>query len=72
MAFTEERVAGRIIAPPMPWTKRAAMRDWGDQAWAAQRLESTNTATPTRKKRRRPQRSPARPTLMSRAAKTRA
>jgi hypothetical protein len=70
-AFTVERVEGRIIAPPTPWRNRPRMRISPLGARAATRLAPTNTTVPSRKRRRRPHRSPARPAEMSRAAKTR-
>ena len=57
-AFTVESVAGRIIAPPIPWRNRPTMSTEPLGAVAATRLAPMNTTTPVRKSRRRPQRSP--------------
>jgi hypothetical protein len=56
-----ERAAGEMIAAPRPWSARAAIRTFSDHARPHRKEARVNTATPTRKTRRRPNRSAARP-----------
>jgi hypothetical protein len=67
-----ERAAGVMIAAPRPWTARAAIRDGSDQARPANSEASENTARPTKKIRRRPTRSAARPPRSRKPPKTNA
>ncbi len=59
------RITAEVIAPPMPWTKRAPT----STAWllaSPQAAEaSVNSASPARNTRRRPMRSPSRPARSS-------
>src|SRR6266508_2408580 len=56
-----ESAAGVMIAAPSPWTPRAPISDASDHARPAKSEASVNTTIPTRKIRRRPIRSAARP-----------
>ena len=69
-ALRVERVDGRIIAAPTPWTKRAAMSIGPLTESPATTDASMKTTMPMRKSSRRPLRSPIRPTVMSSAANT--
>ena len=61
VVMTIESAAGEMIAAPRPWIARAPIRTLSDEA-RPQRSEATvKTTTPTRKTRRRPKRSAARP-----------
>ena len=69
-AFTLDSVDGRMHAPPMPWMTRA-MTNGANEVESAATMEPTVKITrPTRKRVRRPKRSPARPEVSSNAAKT--
>ena len=70
-ALSVESVAGRIMAAPTPCTSRAPISSSAEPAAPAARLARTNTAMPTAKMRRRPYRSPTRPTVSSSAANSR-
>ena len=70
-ALMIDRDAGRIIAPPMPCSARAAMRVAASPDIATSTLAPTKTTTPRTKIRRRPARSEMRPQRMSREAKVR-
>ena len=56
------RITAEVIAPPMPWMNRAPI----SSAWLSARPQTSdadvNTVSPARKMRRRPIRSPRRPT----------
>ncbi len=65
-----ESAAGVMIAAPSPWNERAAISDVSDQARPARSEETVNTITPTRKIRRRPRRSAARPPSSRKPPKT--
>jgi hypothetical protein len=64
-------VAGRIIAPPRPWTSRAPMSISPLLATPATMEASTNRTRPPRYNARRPRTSPIRPSVTRSAAKTR-
>jgi hypothetical protein len=70
-AFTVDRVEGRIIAAPIPWRSRAAMRAAPLPEKPATTLAMTNTTMPMRNSLRRPRRSPTRPTVSRSEANTR-
>ena len=53
--------AGEMIAAPSPWMARAPMSTFSDHARPHRKEAIVKTATPTRKTRRRPSRSAARP-----------
>ncbi len=57
-ALSKVRESGMIIAPPAPWSARAAMRIPMPGASAAAADEAVNSAIPATKMRRRPNRSP--------------
>ena len=59
---------GSIMAAPIAWTARAAIRKDGSWADPLASDPSRNTAMPDRKSRRRPYLSASSPTVMSRAA----
>ena len=69
-ALTEERVAGRMAAPPTPCRMRAPISAAPLCEMAASRLASAKITMPTRNTRRRPMRSPRRPSVRSSAANT--
>ena len=63
------RITAEVIAPPIPWTKRAAISsDWLSARPHASEA-SVNRPTPARKMRLRPTRSPKRPASSSRPPK---
>ena len=70
VAFTLERVDGRIAAPPTPWSRRAAISVPPELESAASTEASTNTPTPAISRRRLPSRSPSRPAISSSADST--
>ena len=70
VAFTSDSDVGDIIAPPTPWSARAAIRASPLPVRAATMLATPKTTAPRMKTRRRPTRSPRRPAMMSSAAKT--
>ena len=61
VVVTIESAAGEMIAAPMPWTALDAIRIPDDQARPQKNEATVKTTTPTRKTRRRPSRSAARP-----------
>ena len=70
LVFRIDCVAGRIMAPPTPWSRRAAM-SWVP-SWAAPAMtDATMKITrPPRYISRRPRWSPSRPRVMRSAANT--
>ena len=70
VALTVERVEGRIKAPPIPWTTRAAINEPASEAREASKLPPIKMTSPATNKRRRPNLSLSRPAVSSRAAKT--
>ncbi len=68
--LTVDRVAGRIIAPPMPCRNRPRISIALLCAVAATRLARTNHTAPIRNRRRRPRMSAIRPSVISSAANT--
>jgi hypothetical protein len=69
--FRIDCVEGRIIAPPIPWTRRAPMSISPLVARPATIEALTKTTRPARYMARRPSTSPIRPSVTSRVAKTR-
>lgn len=65
-----DMVAGRTMAPPMPWMTRATMSSSPDPASPAKIEAAVNALTPMTSMRRRPMRSASVPNGMRRAAKT--
>jgi hypothetical protein len=63
-------VAGRIMAPPTPWTSRAAISISPLVERPATIDAATKSASPARYMRRRPRMSPIRPSVTRRAANT--
>ena len=70
IAFSVDRVLGSTIAAPRPCTSRDAISMAGLVAAPAPRLASMNTTSPIAYSRLRPYRSPIRPTVSMREAKT--
>ena len=68
-ALMTDSELGRIIAPPMPWRARAAMRVLAESDAATRTLAATNTTTPSMNSSLRPERSAMRPERMSSDAK---
>jgi len=60
---------GASTAPPSPWAARAAISQLPPWARPPSRLAAVNSTRPTRKTRRRPNRSAARPPSMRNPAK---
>lgn len=71
VALMSDSVVGRIIAPPTPWTRRAAIRRSPVGARAAATEDRTNSTTPMSMMRRLPKRSASEPKISSSDAKTR-
>lgn len=65
------KVAGDSAAPPMPWTALAAVSHPADWAKPPMMLVPTNSSSPIRKTRRRPNESAARPPSSKKPAKVR-
>jgi len=70
VAFIVDKVVGRIMAPPIPWTARDAIRAEPSTAIPAVTLDAAKTTTPTMNTVRRPIRSATLPKVSRRAAKT--
>jgi hypothetical protein len=68
MARKVASTCGAMAAAAAPWTTRAAISSVPDAESPAHRLASPKKATPTRKMRLRPSRSPRLPATMSPAA----
>jgi hypothetical protein len=60
------RITAELIAPPMPWTKRAAISTPCDCASPQASEAKVKTAIPAMNSRLRPSRSPSRPASSSR------
>ncbi len=65
-----DSVPGMMNAPPMPMSEREAMSWLGELAIAESNEPSPNTARPTCRAPRRPNRSPRLPAVSSRPANT--
>ncbi len=70
LALRIDWVAGRIIAPPMPWTRRAPISISPLVARPATIEAAMKTTRPARYIARRPRTSPIRPRVTRSAAKT--
>lgn len=70
IALRVESVLGRTIAAPRPWTRREPMSIAGFTEAPANRLAAMNRTSPMANSRLRPYRSPNRPTVSMREAKT--